>query len=79
MSRFKTNKVANSRFMPRSQALRVIPIVVHNDIYHIHSRRVADSFQGYVVHNDEFYCYLPTMERESDLLDEAERRIRNLL
>lgn len=53
-------------------------IIVDGQYYNVLTKRVVAGFEGYVIKDGDFFCFLPLVDRERQLLAEAESRIKEL-
>lgn len=61
-----------------SQATKVTNIYFGAYMFSIHSKRIPEGYEGYVVCRNEYICALPIAATERELLDKAEARLKEL-
>ena len=59
-----------------NKAITVTPLVIGDDWYYLHARRVPEGVDGYVIKDGEFVTTVPLCANERELFSEAGRQIR---
>ena len=54
----------------------VVPVVLGEDVYYVHARIVGAFWNGYIVHQNEYFLPLPSATNVDTLVRMAEEAIR---